>query len=125
MNSVHLIGNLSADPKYITTPSGNALATFTLAVDRYYTKQVQGEEYRRKVKETSWIGIVCWHKNAETARKHLQKGSKISIEGFIKSRSLTLENGSQTTIIEIQANVIGFLHKIKKDDSENQDKIIN
>jgi len=75
-NKVILTGNLTRDPQTRYTPSGSAVADICLAVNREY-KSGSGE----KVKETTFVDITLWKRQAEIAEKYLKKGSSVLIEG--------------------------------------------
>ena len=78
LNRIILIGRLTKDPELRYTPSGVAVAKFTLAVDRNFKNQ-QGE------KETDFINIVVWQKQAENVANYLLKGKLAAVEGACKS----------------------------------------
>jgi len=80
LNRVILIGRLTKDPDIRNLPNGTPVANFTLAVDRPFKNQ-QGE------KETDFIPIVVWRKQAENCAKYLTKGSQVAIDGRIQVRS--------------------------------------
>jgi len=81
-NKVFLIGNLGRDPEVRTTPSGQPVATFSLATNRRWKDRDGG---RRE--ETEWHNIVCWARLAEIAGQYLTKGRQIFVEGRIQTRS--------------------------------------
>jgi len=113
LNSVVLIGRLTADPSLRYTPAGIAVATFTLAVDRNF-KNAQGE------KETDFIPIVVWRKQAENCANHIGKGSLIAIEGRIQVRTYETNDGQRRWATEIIAENVRFLD-FKKDKQENSE----
>jgi single-strand DNA-binding protein len=76
MNRVVLIGRLGKDPEFRYTPSGTALAKFTLATDR---RKRNGEE-----QPPDWHRITAWSKLAETCGQYLTKGKQVMIEGRIE-----------------------------------------
>ena len=81
-NKVFLIGNLGRDPEVRNTPSGQPVATFSLATNRRWKDRDGG---RRE--ETEWHNIVCWARLAEIAAQYLTKGRQIFVEGRIQTRS--------------------------------------
>ena len=81
LNKVFLMGNLTRDPELRYVPSGTAVATFTVAVNRVYTSQA-GE----KKEEVSFIRIVVWGRRAEVCGEYLSKGSPAFVEGRLQSR---------------------------------------
>lgn len=82
VNKVILIGNLGRDPELRYTPSGTPVANFTIATsDRRKTQDGQWED------QTEWHNLVCWGRRAEVAGEYLRKGSKVYIEGKLRTRS--------------------------------------
>jgi len=77
-----LIGRLGKDPDIKYTPSGMAMATFSLATDET-RKDAQGN----RTQQTEWHYIVLWDKQAEVAGQYLKKGSLIYVEGRLQTRS--------------------------------------
>jgi len=82
VNKVMLIGNLGRDPEVRSTPSGQPVATFSLATNRRY-KDREGN----RQEQTEWHNIVCWGRQAEIAGQYLTKGKQIYVEGRIQTRS--------------------------------------
>lgn len=82
VNKVILIGNLGKDPEVKYTPSGTAVANFSLATnERYKDKDGQWQD------RTEWHNIVAWQKLAEIVGEYLKKGSKAYIEGRLQTSS--------------------------------------
>jgi single-strand DNA-binding protein len=79
LNKVLLIGNLTRDPEIRYTAKGNAVADFSIALNRGFSNDA-GE----RVEETTFIDIVAWNKSAELAREYLSKGRKIYVEGRLQ-----------------------------------------
>ena len=103
-NKVLLIGNLTRDPELRYVPSGTAVATFTVAVNRVYTSQA-GE----KKEEVSFIRIVVWGRRAEVCGEYLSKGSPVFIEGRLQSRSWEGQDGQKRSTMEVIADNVQFL----------------
>lgn len=82
LNKVLLIGNLGRDPELRSTPSGQQVATFSLATSRRW-KDKGGD----KQEQTEWHNVVCWGRLAEIAGRYLTKGKQIYVEGRIQTRS--------------------------------------
>jgi single-strand DNA-binding protein len=82
LNKVMLIGNLGRDPEVRSTPSGQAVASFTLATSRRW-KDKSGQ----RQEQTEWHNIVVWGKQAEIAGQYLTKGKQVYIEGRLQTRS--------------------------------------
>lgn len=102
MNRCVLIGNLTKDPELRSTTNGVSVCSFTLAVSRTFSNQ-NGE------RETDFINIVVWRKQAENAAKYLRKGSQAAVAGRIQVRSYDAQDGSKRYITEIVADEVQFL----------------
>ncbi|MDD3861329.1 MAG: single-stranded DNA-binding protein [Candidatus Gracilibacteria bacterium] len=89
VNKVILIGNLTRDPELKSTQSGQAVATFGIATNREW---MTSESDRKK--STEFHEIVAWAKLAELCHQHLRKGKLVYLEGYLKTRSWELEDGS-------------------------------
>lgn len=105
MNKIMLIGNLGKDPELNYTPSGTAIAKFTMAVNRRTKDRESGE--RRD--ETTWFNIVAWNQLAETCNQYLHKGSKVYVEGRMTSRKFTDKDGNERTAWEVTINEMEML----------------
>lgn len=102
MNRVVLVGRLTKDPELRYTPSGVAIATFTLAVNRTFTNQ-QGE------READFINCVIWRKPAENVANFLKKGSLAGVDGRIQTRSYEGQDGKRVYVTEVLAESVQFL----------------
>ena len=102
MNKVVLIGRLTKDPELRYTSSNVPAASFTLAVNINFQNQ-------NGVREADFINIVMWRKQAETVKKYLTKGSLISIEGRIQTRSYDGADGKKVYVTEVIADNFEFL----------------
>lgn len=109
LNKVELIGHLGKDPDLRYTPSGTAVATFSLATSEKY-KDKEG----KTVTKTEWHNVVVWRSLAELCGKYLAKGRLIYIEGKIQTRSYDDRDGNQRYITEIVAKEVKFLEKSEK-----------
>ena len=106
MNKVVLIGRLTKDPELKFTPgTGTAVATFTVAVDRKFSKDGQ--------KEADFIPIVVWGKTAESCANYTAKGKLIGISGRIQVRSYDAKDGTKRYVTEIVAEEVQFLEWAK------------
>jgi single-strand DNA-binding protein len=99
LNKVLLIGNLGKDPEVKMTPSGQALARFSVATTETW-KNPQGE----KQSKTEWHNVVVWGKQAEIAEKYLRKGKQVLIEGRIQYRDYTDQAGVKKTACDIRCD---------------------
>jgi len=104
LNKVFIMGNLTRDPELRYVPSGTAVATFTVAVNRVYTSQA-GE----KKEEVSFIRVVVWGRRAEVCGEYLSKGSPVFVEGRLQSRSWEGQDGQKRNTIEVVADNVQFL----------------
>lgn len=104
LNKVFLIGNLTRDPELRYVPSGSAVATFTIAVNRVYKTQ-SGE----KKEQVSFIRVVVWGRRAEVCGEYLSKGSPVFAEGRLQSRDWETQEGQKRNTIEVVADNIQFL----------------
>ncbi len=104
LNTVVLIGRLTKDPELRYTPGGKAVATLRLAVDRG-TTNAQGE------KETDFIDVVVWERQAETVANYLQKGRLIAVQGRLQIRQYDTQEGQRRERAEVVANTVRFLDR--------------
>lgn len=102
MNKVVLIGRLTKDPELRFTPgTGKAVATFTIAIDRRFSKDGQ--------KEADFIPIVVWGKIAESSANYLTKGKLAGVAGRIQTRSYEAKDGTRRYVTEVVADEVQFL----------------
>lgn len=104
LNRVFLIGNLTRDPELRYVPSGTAVATFTIAVNRVYVTQ-SGE----KKEDTTFVRVVVWARRAEVCGEYLSKGSPVFVEGRLQSRNWETQDGQKRSTIEVIADNVQFL----------------
>ncbi|OFJ74055.1 single-stranded DNA-binding protein [Staphylococcus sp. HMSC056G08] len=102
INRVVLVGRLTKDPEYRTTPSGVSVATFTLAVNRTFTN-AQGE------READFINCVVFRKQAENVSNYLFKGSLAGVDGRLQSRSYENQEGRRIFVTEVVCDSVQFL----------------
>ena len=103
INRVVLVGRLTRDPELRQTNSGNAVCTFTVAVDNLM-KSPDGN------KTTSFIPVVVFNnQRAETVSKFARKGLLVGVEGRINQRSYIKNDGSKASVIEVLADSVQFL----------------
>lgn len=93
LNKTILGGRLTADPELKQTPSGVAVCSFTLAVNRKYAKE--GEQ------NTDFINCVAWRNTAEFISKYFKKGSSLCIVGNIQTRTWTDQNNQKRYATEV------------------------
>lgn len=94
MNSICLMGRLTADPELKTTQSGVSVTSFSVAVDRAYRSKDQE-------RQTDFINCVAWRQTAEFITRYFHKGNRIALQGSLQSRSYTANDGSKRTVYEV------------------------
>ena len=104
VNKAILLGNLGRDPELRYTPSGKAVATFSLAT----TERWSGQD-GQKNESTTWHNIVVWGKQAEVMKEYLAKGRQVYIEGRIVNRSYDDKDGNKKYISEIVVQNFSFV----------------
>lgn len=115
INRVVLVGRLTKDPEFRTTPSGVSITTFTLAVNRSFTN-AQGE------READFINCITFRKQAENVNNYLNKGSLAGVDGRIQTRNYDNKEGKRVYVTEVVADNVQFLEpKNSNKPSNNQD----
>lgn len=102
-NTVTLVGNVTRSPELRFIPSGQATATFGLAVNRRWQNQ-QSKEWEES---TSFFNIVCWREMAENVSESIQKGARILVTGRIEQRSWETPEGDKRSQVEVIADELG------------------
>jgi single-strand DNA-binding protein len=102
-NNVVLVGNVTRDPELRFTPSGQATATFGLAVNRRWQNR-QTQEWEEA---TSFFDVVCWRELAENVSESVTKGARIIVTGRLEQRSWETPDGDRRSKIEIVADELG------------------
>jgi single-strand DNA-binding protein len=102
-NSVTVVGNVTRDPELRFTASGQATASFGLAVNRVWNDRQTNE----KKEAVSFFDVVCWREMAENASESLSKGARIIVTGRLEQRSWETPEGEKRSKIEIVADEIG------------------
>jgi len=108
LNRVILIGRLTRDPELRYTPAGVAVAQFTLAVDRPFSRE--GGE-----READFIPIVTWRQLAETCANYLRKGRLTAVEGRMQVRNYENNEGRRVYVTEVVADNVRFLESPNRD----------
>ena len=101
LNKAFVLGNVTRDPETRSLPSGQQVASFGLATNRFYTDQ-SGQ----KKQDTEFHNIVCFGKLADIAQRFLTKGSLVLIEGRIKTRNWQNTQGTKNYRTEIIADAL-------------------
>lgn len=105
INKVILIGNLGADPEARYMPSGSAVTNITIATSSGWRDKESGEQQER----TEWHRVVLFNRLGEVAAEYLKKGSKVYIEGSLRTRKWQDKNGQDRYTTEIVANEMQML----------------
>ncbi|MBK7623358.1 MAG: single-stranded DNA-binding protein [Kineosporiaceae bacterium] len=101
---VTIIGNLTNDPELRFTPSGAAVANFTVAsTPRTFDRQ--SNEW--KDGETLFMRCSVWREAAENAAESLQRGTRVLVSGRLKSRSYETKEGEKRTVVELDVDEVG------------------
>jgi single-strand DNA-binding protein len=101
-NTVSIVGNLTREPELRFTPSGQATATFGIAVNRTWTDR-QSQERRES---TSFFDVVCWGTLAENAATSLTRGTRVLVMGRLDQRSWESQEGERRSKVEVTAEEI-------------------
>ncbi len=105
VNYVELIGWLGADPEERFTPSGIAIANFSIATKRYGTRQEDGSW----LYETDWIDVEAIDKLAETVTANLQRGSRVRVTGSLRTDAWQDREGNPRKRLFVRADDVHFL----------------
>lgn len=105
INKVILIGNLGSDPEVRYTPTGSAITNITLATSDIWRDKQNGEMQER----TEWHRVVFFNRLAEVAGQYLRKGSKIYMEGSLRTRKWVDKNNVERYTTEIIASDLHML----------------
>lgn len=105
VNKVILIGNLGNDPEQKSMPNGNAVTNITVATSESWKDKQTGQQQER----TEWHRVVFFNRLAEIAGQYLSKGSKVYLEGALRTRKWQDQNGQDRYTTEIVANEMQML----------------
>jgi single-strand DNA-binding protein len=101
-NNVTLTGNITRDPELRFTPSGQAVATFGLAVNRRW----QNRQTNEWEEQTSFFDVKCWAQMAENVSESLSRGSRVVVTGRLEQRSWETDQGDKRSKVEVVADEI-------------------
>ncbi len=107
LNKVILLGNLTRDPELRYTPSGTAVSTFGMAMNRRYRQDDELKE------EVCFVDVVTYGRQAETTSEYLSKGSMALVEGRLQWRSWENEAGQKRSKHEVIANTVQFMPRTR------------
>lgn len=108
INTVALMGRLTADPELKHTPNGVAVVSFCIAVNRKFKDQ-----------QTDFINCVAWRQTAEFICKYFGKGQMIALEGSIQTRNYTDRDGNKRNATEVLVENASFCEN-KKNESNSR-----
>ncbi len=103
-NNVTITGNAGREPELRFTPSGQAVASFGVAVSRRWQNR-QTQEWEEA---TSWIDVTCWGQLAENAAESVGRGTRVTVSGRLDQRSWETENGDKRSKVEIVADDVAI-----------------
>ena len=120
LNRTQIIGNLGADPDVHVSPQGQPRTQFSVAVnERWKGSDNQVQEH------TEWFRVVCFGALAEITGEHLQKGSRVLVEGRMRMQRWQDGNGQERTSVELHADDIIFLDsRHPEHHTSNVDKVL-
>ena len=111
LNHITIMGRLTRDPELRRTGSGVAVASFTVAVDRDFGRNENGE------KETDFIDCVAWRQTGEYVSKYFTKGRMAVVSGRLQIRSWTDKDGNKRRTAEVVADNVYFGDSKNENDS--------
>lgn len=113
LNKVFLMGNLTRDPDLRYTPSGTAVVTIGLAVNREY-RDKNGEVQ----KEVCYIDVDAWARQAELCAEHLRKGSPVHVEGRLQYDTWESSVGEKRSKHKVRADRVQFLGRSMREERD-------
>ncbi|STX40620.1 single strand binding protein [Legionella donaldsonii] len=117
INKVILVGNVGLDPEVRYMPNGNAVTTLSLATSETWKDKQTGDKQER----TEWHRVVCFNRLGEIAGEYVRKGSKLYVEGSLRTRKWQDQQGQDRYTTEIVATDIQMLDS--KGNSGNYDEM--
>ena len=115
VNKAILLGNVGKDPDVRYPQQGQIIVTFSLATTEHAYKTAEGAQIPER---TEWHRIVMWGKNAEVAERYVRKGTRLYIEGKIRTRTWEDKNKMRHTITEIYAEYFELLGQPRSDQQQ-------
>lgn len=108
INRSVLVGRMTKNPELRRTPQGDAVTSFTLAVNRNFTSK-DGQQ------QTDFINCVIWNKPAENVEQYCSKGSLVGVEGKIQTRTYDDKDGKKVFVTEVRCDSVQFLDTRQQD----------
>ena len=103
LNKVILMGHMTADPELKQTTSGISVCSFSIGVNRRFSRAEQGQQ------SVDFINIVSWRQQAEFVSRYFKKGSCIVVCGSLQTRNWTDNQGQKRYVTEISAEDVTFV----------------
>ncbi|WOE30998.1 MULTISPECIES: single-stranded DNA-binding protein [unclassified Acinetobacter] len=116
VNKVILVGTLGRDPETKTFPNGGSLTQFSIATSESWVDKNSGE----RKEQTEWHRIVLHNRLGEIAQQYLRKGSKVYIEGSLRTRQWTDQNGQERYTTEIRGEQMQMLDSNRQQGEQGQ-----
>lgn len=116
VNKVILVGTLGRDPETKSFPNGGSITQFSIATSESWNDKNTGE----RKEQTEWHRIVLNNRLGEVAQQYLRKGSKVYIEGSLRTRQWTDQNGQERYTTEIRGDSMQMLDSARPSDSQGQ-----
>ena len=104
MNKLIIIGNLTRDPEVRTTPSGDNVTSFTVAVNRRTRRDPQSNQ-----PDADFFRVSAWRQLGENCGKYLAKGRKVCVSGPVSARTYQANDGTTRVSLEVTADDVEFL----------------
>lgn len=106
INRTVLVGRMTRNPELRRTANGNAVTSFTLALNRNYNS-ADGQQ-------ADYIPCVVWNKIAENVERYCSKGSLVGVDGKLQSRSYENSSGQKVFVVEVRCDSVQFLETKKQ-----------
>ena len=104
MNRLTIIGNLTNDPELRTTPSGDSVCSFGVAVNRRGRRDAQNNQ-----PEADFFRVSAWNQLGENCARYLTKGRKVAVVGAVTARAYQANDGTLRASMEVNATEVEFL----------------
>lgn len=115
LNKVMLMGNLTKDPEVRYTPKGTAVGDISIAINEKFKSQDGTER-----EEVTYVEVVTWGRQAETAKEYLSKGSSIFVEGKLQLDQWETKEGEKRSRMRVRADRVQFLSTRKGERSQTK-----
>lgn len=118
VNKVILVGTLGRDPETKQFPNGGSVTQFSIATSESWTDKNTGE----RKEQTEWHRIVLNNRLGEIAQQYLRKGSKVYIEGSLRTRQWTDQNGQERYLTEVRGDQLQMLDSRNSNNGDYQNQ---